>query len=463
MMLFMRHVPAQTAEISPPRPLRCAVYARVSVDDRQDSDMPSVEVQGQACRAYIEAHRHEHWQAIEPVYEDSGYSGGDLNRPALRQLLDDMQSDKIDVVLVHRLDRLSRSVQDLCALLPLFTIPGIRLVSMSQPLDTATPEGRLNLHLLTSFAQFERELIGERTREKLTATRANGLWQGNGAPLGYRVDHQQRLAVVDAEAGMVRDIFRRFLDFGSMGELVDFLQKRGYKTKHWVTRDGKKRGGQPFDRNAVYQLLNNRMLIGEVYYEGDWHRGQHTPIVDLALWNQVHEVMAQRARRTGVPTKDRNLLDFPLAGRLFWHDGRAFTCFESSARQDRRYRYYIAPTGDKAEGNTKAPVNLATTELHNAVIHHIRGQFRNPQALLAGLLAECGGDPAIDEASIILALSRLDAVWHLFIDKTQANLMLTLVERVTLQPDGMAIRWNLPGLAKLDREILSQPGDRQSG
>ena len=123
MMLFMRHVPAQTAEISPPRPLRCAVYARVSVDDRQDSDMPSVEVQGQACRAYIEAHRHEHWQAIEPVYEDSGYSGGDLNRPALRQLLDDMQSDKIDVVLVHRLDRLSRSVQDLCALLlmlPLF-------------------------------------------------------------------------------------------------------------------------------------------------------------------------------------------------------------------------------------------------------------------------------------------------------------------------------------------------------
>ena len=228
-MLFMRHVPTQTAEISPPRPLRCAVYARVSVDDRQDSDMPSVEVQGQACRAYIEAHRHEHWQAIEPVYEDSGYSGGDLNRPALRQLLDDMQSDKIDIVLVHRLDRLSRSVQDLCALLPLFTIPGIRLVSMGKPLDTATPEGRLNLHLLTSFAQFERELIGERTREKLTATRANGLWQGNGAPLGYRVDHQQRLAVVDAEAGMVRDIFRRFLDFGSMGELVDFLQKRGYK------------------------------------------------------------------------------------------------------------------------------------------------------------------------------------------------------------------------------------------
>lgn len=459
----MSHDLALTAEPSPLRSLRCAVYVRVSVDDRQDSDMPSVEVQGQACRAYIEAYRHENWQAIEAVYEDCGYSGGDLKRPALRQLLDDMQSDKVDVVVVHRLDRLSRSVQDLSILLPLFTIPGIRLVSVSQPLDTATPEGRLNLHLLTSFAQFERELVGERTREKLTATRANGLWQGNGAPLGYRVDHQQRLAVVDAEAGMVRDIFRRFLDLGSMGELVEFLQKRGYKTKHWVTREGKKRGGQLFDRNAVYRLLNNRMLIGEVYYDGDWHPGQHTPIVDLELWNQVHEVMSQRARRKGVPTQGRDPLDFPLEGRLFWHDGRAFACFESSLRQGRRYRYYLAPPNDGTEGAGTSPVNLATTELHNVVIHYIREQFRNPHPLLDGLLVECSDDPTIDEARIMQALNKLDAAWHLFVDKTQAHLMLSLVERVTLQPDGMAIRWNPRGLAALIREILSQPGVGQAG
>jgi DNA invertase Pin-like site-specific DNA recombinase len=447
----MRHDPAPTNETSPPRPVRCAVYARVSVDDRQDSEMPSVEVQGQACRAYIDAHRHEHWQAIESAYEDSGYSGGDLQRPALRRLLDDMQSDKVDVVVVHRLDRLSRSVQDLCILLPLFTIPGIRLVSVTQPLDTGTPEGRLNLHLLTSFAQFERDLIGERTREKLSATRAKGLWQGNGAPLGYRVDHQQRLVVVDAEAGMVRDIFRRFLDLGAMSSLVEFLQKRGYKTRHWVTRDGKKRGGQLFDRNAVYRLLNNRILIGEVYYDGEWHRGQHTPIVDLELWDQVHAVLAQRARRKGVPSKGRDSLDFPLAGRLFWQDGRAFTCFESSPRHGRRYRYYIAPSGGEAAVDGVAPVNLATVELHKAVIHHLREQFRDPHVLSAGLLAEHRDDADFDEARIIDALNRLDAAWHLFIDKTQAHLVLSLVDRVTLQPDGMVIRWNLAGLAKLVR------------
>jgi site-specific DNA recombinase len=229
---------------------------------------------------------------------------------------------------------------------------------VTQPLDTGSPEGRLNLHPLTSFAQFERELIGERTREKLTATRANGLWQGNGAPLGYLVDHQQRLAVVDAEAGMVRDIFRRFLDLGSMGDLVEFLQQRGYKTKHWVTREGKKRGGQLFDRNAVYRLLNNRMLISEVYYDGQWHRGQHTPIVDVELWDRVHEVMAQRARRKGVPTKGRDPLDFPLAGRLFWHDGRAD---HGHRRAPNRRGAACSPQADRATAGCHAFVDRGST------------------------------------------------------------------------------------------------------
>ena len=169
MILFMDHELPDAARHAISRPLRCAVYARVSVEDTQDIQMPSIEVQTQACRAFIEAHRYQNWQVIDSAYADNGYSAGNLQRPALRRLLDDIQSDKIDVVVVQRLDRLSRSLFDLETLLSLFTIPGIRLVSVSQPLDTESSEGRLGLHLLTSFAQFERELIGERTREKLTA------------------------------------------------------------------------------------------------------------------------------------------------------------------------------------------------------------------------------------------------------------------------------------------------------
>lgn len=435
-----------------PCPLRCAVYARVSVEDGQDKQMPSIEVQTQACRAFIEAHRHKNWLALDGVYADNGYSGGNLQRPALRRLLDDMQSNQIDVVVVHRFDRLSRSIFDLETLLPLFTIPGIRLVSVTQPLDTKSPEGRLSLHLLTSFAQFERELIGERTREKLTATRASGRWQGSAAPLGYRIDHEQRLAVVDAEAAMVRDIFQRFLDLGSMSALVEFLQQRGYKTKSWVTRDRKKRGGGLFDRNAAYRLLNNRVLIGEVYYEGEWHRGPHRPIVDLALWNRVHEVMEQRARRKGTSNQDRDLLDFPLAGRLFWHDGRAFGCFESSSRKGKRYRYYTAPTGDQPDDSEPHPKNLPCAVLHEIVTDQIRQRLRDPSLLLDTLLDGHQGEPVFDRNLALAAMKQLDDVWGMFIDKTQAQLMLNLVQQVTLYPDQMQLRWSQQGWETLLRE-----------
>lgn len=267
--------------------------------------------------------------------------------------------------------------------------------------------------------------------------------------------------VAAPEAGMVRDMFRRFLAMGSMGNLVEFLQKRGAKTKRWVTRDGKKRGGRLFDRNAVYRLLNNRMYIGEVYYNGGWHPGKHTPIVDLDLWNQVHEVMAKRAWRKDVPSKVRDLVDFPLAGRLFWHDGRAFTCHESSPRQGRRYRYHLAPSSNRAEDDGIGPVNLATTEVHPVVIHQIRELFRNPLPLLDKLPDEYRRDPSFDEAHVTDALKRLDAVWDLFIDKTVAHLVLSLVERVTLYPDQMAIRWDRQGLASLLREFPSDSGDGQ--
>ena len=312
------------------QPIRCAVYARVSVNDSSESEFTSVDAQVEACRAYIASHRPEGWVALDSNYEDQGYSGGTIDRPALRTLLADMAKGKVDVVVVHRLDRLSRSVADLSDLLPLFTIPGIQLVSVIQSIDTATPSGRLTLNLLTSFAQYERQLIGERTRDKLAATRSRGLWQGNATPLGYGVDLNQRLIVVEPEAGAVRDIFRRFVTTGATSAMLESLSLQDFKTKAWKTKDGKKRGGRPFDRNALYKLLNNRMYIGEVFFSGTWHQGKHTPIVDLDLWQQVHDLMKQRARRTGVPSTPKNEVLFPLMGKLFWEDGRTFKPTESS-------------------------------------------------------------------------------------------------------------------------------------
>jgi len=205
-------------------------------------------------------------------------------------------------------------------------------------MNTSTSIGLLSVHILTSFAQFEREIIGERTRDKVAATRSKGMWQGSGTPLGYTVDFEERVIVVDADARLVEDIFRRYLSSDGMTDLISYLQKRNERNKTWLTRDGKKRGGLLLDRTAVYRILNNRMYLGEALFYGEWHSGIYPSIIAPDLWQQVNEKLAQRARRKGVPNDTRNPLEFPLIGKLFWHDGRAFKFFKSSPRDQKRKR-----------------------------------------------------------------------------------------------------------------------------
>jgi site-specific DNA recombinase len=432
-----------------PMLLRVAVYARVSVPDSQGNVLTSIDVQVKACQAYIQSQRHLGWMMVEPAYRDDGVTGATLQRPGLRALLEDVRQDKIDVVVVHRLDRLSRSLFDLTDLIPLFTVQQVALVSVTQPLDTRTPNGRLSLNLLTSFAQFEREIIGERTRDKVAATRAKGMWQGSGTPLGYTVDFEHRLVVVDPEVGLVQDIFRRYLSYASTSELISHLQKHNARNKIWLTRDGEKRGGLLLDRTAVYRILNNRMYIGEALFHGEWHSGVYPPIIDLALWAQVQEKLAQRARRKGVSNETRNPLEFPLIGKLFWHDGRAYKFFKSSPRDQKQYLYYVAPTTAEEKASGTGPVNLTTTVLQSVIIEHLRSQLREPGNWLPDLLELAQGDPKLNEASIAQSLKKIDDAWPQFTEQTQAQTLFTLVNRVNVFPDKLGIKFNLPAVLKL--------------
>lgn len=374
-----------------------------------------------------------------------------MQRPGLRSLLTDIRQDKIDVVLVHRLDRLSRSLFDLSDLLPLFSVQGVELVSVTQPIDTHTPNGRLSLNLLTSFAEFEREITGERTRDKLAATRRQGRWQGNGTPLGYAVDHGQLLVVVPPEAELGKDIFRRYLALDTMAELMAWIGRRGIKTKRWITRSGKTRGGQPMDRTTVYRILNNRMYIGEAFFHEEWHSGIYPPIIDLELWRAVQEKLAQRARRKGVSNEGRNPLEFPLLGKLFWHGGGAYTAFKSDDRGDKRYRYYVAPVAAKQEATSDdQSFNLPTEDIHRVVANHLREQFKAPEDWLPGLSEHVGG---LDEAAIRHALLALDTAWNLFTESTQADTLFRLVSRVTIYPDRAGIEISMPALGQLVCEM----------
>jgi site-specific DNA recombinase len=258
-------------------------------------------------------------------------------------------------VVVHRLDRLCRSVRDICDILPTFTLKQISLVSIAQAFDSESPMGRLTLHLLTSFGQFERELAGERTADKVAITRASGKWQRNGIPLGYVLNEKQALQVDPAEAAVVRDIFERVAEGGSVAALLEALQLRGYRTKLHVSAKGNRHGGEPFNRNTLNQLLRNRMYVGEVFYRDAWHPAAHEPIIDQVLWDRVQAIRAQRTRSSGIPHEDRRLEDFPLNQRLFWQDGRAYKMHVSTTPKGRRHCYYVGPQTAEEKSSGTGP------------------------------------------------------------------------------------------------------------
>ncbi|MGV0985503.1 MAG: recombinase family protein [Limnohabitans sp.] len=444
------HVPTAESGNPPPAIRRCAIYARVSVSS-QDSNtqLTSLQAQVQACESFIQSQRSMGWELVAPPYIDDGYSGGTLDRPALIELTQDVEAGKFDAVIVQRLDRLCRSVGDICDLLPLFSITKTSLVSLAQAFDSETPTGRLTLHLLSTFGQFERELAGERVRDKFAITRASGRWQRSGIPLGYTLTDQQELQVNATEAAVVRDIFQRFLAVDSMTQLVEELSILDYRTKSHTSRNGNQHGGNHFDRNTLNQLLRNRAYIGEVFYKDAWHPGKHEPIIDRALWDQVQAIRSQRARRTGIPTAIRQVEHFPLAGLVFWHDGSAYTLYESSNRKELRYRYYTAPKITSAQTDGPGPVTLPTHELHQVVIHHLRERFKDPQSWLDGLPDEWKSWPEFDPEHVKTSLSKLDQTWRHFIPQMVADVIRQLVNRVTIYPEQVQISVNASALSML--------------
>lgn len=442
------HDPTPCATTQRQQPLvRCAVYARVSVSGSQASEFNSLEAQVEACERYIAERAGQGWTLTVPTFTDDGESAKDLQRPGLRALIALVEQGAIDVVVIQRLDRLTRSPFDLVSvLLPLFEAHRVQLVGVAQHIDTSTANGRLSLNLLVSFVEFEREAIGERTRDKLAATRQRGLWQGHGTPLGYSVDFEQRVVVVDKEVDLVRKIFKRYASSTSTAEVLDWLASRQIKTKKWVTRNGKQRGGQPMDRITLIRMLQNRMYIGEAMYDGEWHGMVYPPIVDYELWKAVQDKLAERARRKGIPNAQRQKDEFPFLGKLYWHDGRAYTAHQSSARAKKRYGYYLAPATPSEKTEGQAPFNISTDELHQSVIHYLRKQFREPETLLPKLMELAGSDHSLDETQMRKALKQMDQAWGLLTGHVKGHYLSHWIERVTLQFDGVHVEVNLAHL-----------------
>jgi site-specific DNA recombinase len=316
---------------------RCAIYTRKSTEYNLELAFNSLDAQREACEAYIKSQAHEGWRRIPARYDDGGLSGASLERPALQQLLGDVRARKIDIVLVYKVDRLTRSLADFAKLIELFDAHGVSFVSVTQSFNTSSSMGRLTLNVLLSFAQFERELIGERVRDKIAASKRKGLWVGGPVPLGYAaVD--KKILVVPAEAAAVRMIFARYLELGSVRALAEDLDRRGIRSKPRRLSNGRTIGGGRFGVGALAYLLKNRFYIGDVVYQGEVHRGEHEPIVDSALFEAVQakladQAVARRCRLRGSPAL--------LTGRLFDDRGNRVSPSHTN-KGGARYRYYVS-------------------------------------------------------------------------------------------------------------------------
>ncbi len=340
---------------------RCAIYTRTSTEEGLSQDFNSLHAQAEACAAYIRSQAGEGWQPIKAIYEDGGYSGGSMERPALARLMTDIQAKRVDVIVVYKVDRLTRSLADFAKMVEIMDAAQVSFVSVTQAFNTTTSMGRLTLNVLLSFAQFEREVTGERIRDKFAASKAKGIWMGGVPPLGYDIK-DRALIVNEGEAETVRFIFKRFLDTGSVHALKADLDQRGLKSKTWTTAHGVQRGGFAFSRGALYDLLGNVTYRGEVAHKGNIYAGQHDRIVDNALWDEVQTLRGRNAKQPR-----RLASGAMLIGKLF--DDRGNMMSPTSAHKGTmRYRYYVSTALTRGRPNDAGSVRRVPMAAIEAIV-----------------------------------------------------------------------------------------------
>ena len=345
--------------------VRCAIYTRKSTEEGLDQVFNTLDAQREACEAYVKSQAGEGWRALPARYDDGGFSGGNMDRPAIKRLLADVDCGNIDAIVVYKVDRLTRSLMDFSGIVQRLDSRGVSFVSVTQAFNTTTSMGRLTLNVLLSFAQFERDVTGERIRDKIAASKAKGMWMGGNVPLGYDLC-ERRLVVNAEEAAQVRHIFARYLELRSGVELVRELASGGYVSKRGTSRSGRQRGGQPFNCGAIYYLLQNRIYRGEIVHRGVRHAGEHQPIVGEELFDSVQEALrSNRSARRARPTRSG---ECPLAGLVVDADGQWMGTSFSYGRGGRMYRYYVSGSLDPARPmGSPRPLRIAAGPLEKLV------------------------------------------------------------------------------------------------
>ena len=419
----------------------CAIYTRKSSDEGLDKEFNSLDAQREACEAYILSQKHAGWVAVRDLYDDGGLSGGTLKRPALQRLLADIKAGKVQIVVVYKVDRLTRSLADFAKIVDVLDAHEASFVSVTQSFNTTTSMGRLTLNMLLSFAQFEREIAGERIRDKIAASKAKGMWMGGNVPLGYDV-MERKLIVNATEVATVRMIFQRYAELGSVSLLQEELDRRGIRSKQREGAGGRLAGGRPFSRGILYLILQNPLYNGEISHRGNVYPGQHEAIVNTALWTVVQEKLAanRKSRKLAVGAKAPSL----LSGLIFDSDGNRMTPTHANKR-GRRYRYYISASlldrGQPGPGSMRVPAS----EVEGLVIDRIRDLLASQNAVSNAL-----APLELDARELHGALERAGELSLNWIDRPPEEinaLLRSFVIRVSLSLDRIDVTIGVRRLA----------------
>ena len=412
---------------------RCAIYTRKSSEEGLEQSFNSLDAQREACEAYIASQRHEGWRALPTAYDDGGISCGTMDRPALLRLLRDIRARKVDLVVVYKVDRLTRSLADFAKIVEVFDANGVSFVSVTQQFNTASSMGRLTLNMLLSFAQFEREVTGERIRDKIAASKRKGMWMGGVPPLGYDIQDRQ-LVINEDEARTVRYIFETYVQLGAVRPLHEQIDAERITTKRHTSAKGNSYGGRPISRGHLYRLLQNRLYRGEIVHKGQTYPGQHEPIIDHDLWDQVQAQLEQnrvehRAQQTTIQTS-------LLAGLVTDQAGDRLVPTYAS-KNGNRYRYYISQTlTTGTRGNAPHAIRVPAADLERLVGARFCRWLMKPAELLDSLNTTV---PTSKHPAVIAAANKLATTWNITPTINRRDVLQAVVDRITITDTSITI------------------------
>jgi len=456
-MAVERRVKQNGGGIPMPSVVRCAIYTRKSTDEGLEQAFNTLDAQREAAEAFINSQRHEGWIPLQQKYDDGGYTGANMDRPALKRLLADIESGVVNCVVVYKVDRLTRSLLDFSRIIEVLDKHGATFVSVTQQFNTTNSLGRLTLNILLSFAQFEREMISERTRDKMSAARRKGKWVGGNPVLGYDVAPQGGAIVVNPkESERVRKIFRLYLEFGSLIPVVEELDRRGWRMKAWTTREGRQAGGKPIAKNNLYNLLTNIIYTGKVDYGGKVYEGEHDRIIDDETWNRVQATLSRNGRRGGRNVGNKH-------GALLQGLVRCASCDVGMvhtyvSKKTRLYRYYVCVKAHQRGWAQCETRSVSAPALEDAVLGQLRGIGRNP-TVLRSVLRELEERRQHDVLTLRKERSALETELGKS-DEAMTGIRQPATDRLAeLQARSKSISGRLGELAKQLRQIEGEAAD----